>query len=737
MAARAGMRKREARKREEAAEHLDEAATLFRPGVNCWRLARAERAALLVDGEQYFHAFAAAAERARDSIIVLAWDFNSRTLLRCDDAESDDTASDAPARLGDFLNHLARHRRGLEVRILIWDYPMVFGTDREFPSVYGLGWRPHRHVRVRYDNTHPVTGSHHQKIVVIDDAVAFCGGMDLTCKRWDTREHRPRDERRCSEAVPYPPMHDATMMVDGRAARALGELARERWRRATGRHLATNARANDPWPAHVQPDLRRVDVAISRTQPRTDEHEAVREIEALYLDMIAAARKSIYIENQYFTAHRIGEALAARLAEADGPEVVIVLRLLSHGWLEELTMQNLRKALIARLRKVDVHSRLTVCYPHVEGLVDGTCIDVHSKIMVIDDEWLRVGSANVSNRSMGFDTECDLTVQAQGRADVRTAIRSFRDGLLAEHLGVPAERVAREAERTGSVGATIGALASDGRTLRRLDHEPEASDTVMSIAGLADPEQPVELESLIGQFAPRNEVRRHVGHWARVLGLVLLVAGLTALWRLTPLADYLTAERITGWAQAFARERWAPLVVVGAHVVSAAIMFPRPLITLFAVVAFGPWLGFVWSMCGILFAAFLTYLAGTRLDRSLVRRLSGRQLERIIQVLRERGLVAMTALRLVPLAPFAVEGVIAGAIRVKLRDFMIGTGLGMLPGTMAATVFGDQLQAGLRDPGQVNYWLIGGVVLALVAASLLVRRWLLTTELRREPRRGK
>ena len=79
-------------------------------------------------------------------------------------------------------------------------------------------------------------------------------------------------------------------------------------------------------------------------------------------------------------------------------------------------------------------------------------------------------------------------------------------------------------------------------------------------------------------------------------------------------------------------------------------------------------------------------------------------------MLRQRGLVAMTALRLVPLAPFAVEGVIAGAIRITLRDFMLGTALGMLPGTLAATVFGDQLEAALRDPADVNLWLIAGVV---------------------------
>jgi len=331
---------------------------------------------------------------------------------------------------------------------------------------------------------------------------------------------------------------------------------------------------------------------------------------------------------------------------------------------------------------------------------------------------------------MGFDTECDLSVEARDRPEVQRGIVEFRDQLLGEHLGVDGERVAREVRERGSLGAAIEVLRSPGRTLKRLDHEPEASDAVMTIAGLADPEQAVKLENLMGQFAPRSELRRRKGYWLKAAGLVLLIAGLTALWRFTALADYLSADRITAWARRFADEPWAPAAVMATYVPAALILFPRPLITLFAVVAFGPWLGFVYAMFGILVSAFLTYLAGMRLDRGIVRRLSGPQLDRIIRVLRQRGLVAMTALRLVPLAPFAVEGVIAGAIHMRLRDFLLGTAIGMLPGTLAATVFGDQLHAGLQDPGQVNYWLIGGVVVALVVASALVRRWLLTTELR-------
>src|SRR3990170_3344738 len=162
--------------------------SLLRLGYNCWAIARAERAALIVDAKDYFEAFYYAALRAQRSILVLAWDFNSQTRLHFDPA-----AKDAPpVLLGEFLNYLVKRRRGLHVNVLNWDYPMVFGTDREFPPVYGLGgWTPARRVNLRYDDAHPVGASQHQKIVVIDDAIAFCGGIDLTLRRWDCGEHTP------------------------------------------------------------------------------------------------------------------------------------------------------------------------------------------------------------------------------------------------------------------------------------------------------------------------------------------------------------------------------------------------------------------------------------------------------------------------------------------------------------------------------------------------------------------
>ncbi len=709
-------------------------SSIFEPERNCWRIAHADQAAFIIDADAYFKAFVAAAEQAQRSILIAGWDFHSRTRLLCDE-----NGQNCELELGQFLNKLAKRRPELHIHILIWDFPMIFGLDREWAPLAGFGWKPHRRIHFRYDNTHPVSGSHHQKIAVIDDAVAFCGGIDLTCRRWDTCAHAADDQRRVMQGTPYPPFHDLVMAVDSDAALQLGHLVRDRWRRATGEILAPVAAhrgkswrrigrkrpPNARWPSTLQASVADVEVAIARTEPAIDARPGVREIETLYVDMIAAAKRSIYIENQYFTAEKIGAALERRLAEADGPEIIVVVRELSHGWLEELTMQTLRMRLIKKLREADRHGRLRVLYPFIAGLTEGTCIDVHSKMMIVDDEYVRIGSANVANRSMGFDTECDLAIHAD-RDDIAAAIRKLRCELLAEHLGSTPEEVQRQVERTGSLRGAIAALHRDDRTLRPVEVSEDVSPAVLSMISVADPERPVELGSLIKLLSPEIEPTPAASHkWWKLAAAVALLAGLTAMWKLTPLSYWLEAERITSWAREFGDRPWAPVLVMLAYTPACILMFPRPVITLFAVVAFGPWLGFVYAMLGIEFAAWLTYVAGMRFSRATVRRVAGRNLNRIIDVMRRRGLIAMTALRLVPLAPFSVEGVVAGAVRIKLWHFMVGTAIGLLPGTLAATILSDQLQAALKDPGEVNYWLIAAALLLVALATWFVRRWLI------------
>src|SRR5581483_1567414 len=403
--------------------------TITVEGRNCWRRAHARRVAFLVDGEAYFRNVAEAAERARHAIRIVGWDINSGIRLRRDGTPSEP--------LGAFLASLLARRPDLHVNVLDWDFAMIYALEREPVPLVGRTWPNHPRLHFHFDGNHPPGASHHQKIVVIDDAVAFVGGFDLAACRWDTSEHAAVDSRRSDPGYAhYAPFHDVQMMVDGDAAAALGELVRDRWFRATGSRIPPVA-AGDVWPPALAPDVTDVQVAIARTEPAWQARPAVLEVETLYLDAIAAARRTIYLETQYFTAGRIAAALAARLGEADGPEVVVVAPRACTAWLEEATMGTLRERVLRELRAADRHGRLRVGHP----VVPRGDVNVHAKVLIVDDGFLRIGSANASGRSMRFDTECDLAIEADGDARVRNAIAGFRDRLVAEHLGVDPGRV--------------------------------------------------------------------------------------------------------------------------------------------------------------------------------------------------------------------------------------------------------------------------------------------------------
>jgi len=217
--------------------------------------------------------------------------------------------------------------------------------------------------------------------------------------------------------------------------------------------------------------------------------------------------------------------------------------------------------------------------------------------------------------------------------------------------------------------------------------------------------------------------RRRQPAWGKILAVVLACAALAAAWRYTPLSEFITAERIIGWARAVRGVTWAPIVVIALYTPAAFVMFPRPLLTLLTVIAFGPWLGFAYGMAGILVAALATYYAGQLLSRETVKRLAGEKLDDMSKKVRSHGLAAVTAVRIVPAAPFALEGIVAGAARIKLWHYTLGTFLGMLPGVLATSVFGVQITAALEDPSTINWWIVAGVVLAFVLFTYLVRRW--------------
>ncbi|MGI3212950.1 phospholipase D-like domain-containing protein [Roseovarius tibetensis] len=467
------------------------APTILRPGETCWRIETADRLGVIVDAADYFIALRDVLKQAQHSVIMIGWEFDTRIAL---DPRIDSGAE--PNRFGSFLSWLVRRRPDLRIHLLQWDVGLVSILGRGSTPLRLADWMIGRKIRLKLDNAHPAGAAHHQKIIVIDDVLAFCGGIDATADRWDTCAHEddsPFRKRPTSKRA-YGPWHDATCAVDGAAARALGELARTRWEHATGEKMPPPPAVAPLWPDSVDPLLKGAGVAISRTAPAYAGRGAVHEIEALYHAIIAAARRTLYIESQYFASRPLAEAIAARLTEPDGPEIVVINPEVADGWLEEKAMGSARARLLDVVTRADVYGRFRLYTPVTRG---GTPIYVHAKIVVMDDTLLRIGSSNLNNRSLGFDTECDLSVEVTlgmtNEEECRSKIGGFRTALIAEHLGVAPRTVMDTIDaENGSLIAAIEALRGKGRSLVPFV-APEfgtVTDSVLGENDLLDPERP-------------------------------------------------------------------------------------------------------------------------------------------------------------------------------------------------------------------------------------------------------
>ncbi len=464
------------------------------PGV--WRYAHARRVRVVIDGADYFDLIQQAMLKARQRILLIGWDFDTRIhLKRGRRWWQRGWNRTYPSRLGSFILWLNRHRPGLEIRILKWSYGFVKFFGRGSMMLDLLRWWPHRQIDFKFDTAHPVGCSHHQKLVVIDDDFAVCGGIDLTTGRWDTREHLEEEPNRKSpRGEPLIPWHDVTMMMEGEVAAELELLGWARWLRAGGKVLSQPER--DPgsaWPDGLVPHFEDVEVGIARTRAAYDEDPNVDEVEQLFLQQIAGAQRFVYIENQYFTSRTICEAIARRIAEPDPPEFVIVMPRTADGWAEAQVMDPARAELVEALEALDRNDSFHIYVP-VSGQ---TPIYVHAKLMIVDDRMLRIGSANMNNRSMGLDSECDVFIDCDrpGNAHAEGTIRTIRESLLAEHLGLVEEDVAPLIETNGGIAGMIAAVGnSNARHLRPFhpgEHDEWATD--LALRQTLDPEEPEEL----------------------------------------------------------------------------------------------------------------------------------------------------------------------------------------------------------------------------------------------------
>lgn len=700
------------------ATHDRAAKTLFEPGRNVWRVERACRARVLIDAAAYFAALRAAMLKAEHSICIVGWDIDSRTELVGETGEADDGF---PKTLGSFLTALVERKPDLSIKLLIWDYALFYSVERELMPSLSLGWNTPPQVELCFDNTLPMAASHHQKIVVIDGALAFSGGLDLTIRRWDTAQHEPENAHRADPAgTPYPPFHDVQMMVDGPAAAALCELVQARWKRHANETLPSCERDGDPWPENETPDFRDISIGISRTQPPYAGEAEAREIENLFTDMFDAAERTLYLENQFLTCCKFAGQLAERLHEKPDLELVLVAPRTHHTWFEHKTMLAGRVRFMQILREEGVADRVRLLYPGV-GSGDRTAdVMVHAKVTIADDRWLRVGSANLCNRSMGTDTECDLTVEARTEAE-RKSVATIRNRLVGEHCGATEEEVAAALARDGSLIAAIESLDGREARLRPInDGDLSEKDMIPQIETLADPAHPIT--AALSGFAEDPSEARDLSRFVKLGIAVLLVIALVLTWRLTPLAALTDIEMLKTTLAAAEQSAWGPLVVICIFILAGLVAFPVTLLIAATAAAFDGWQGLVYASSGTLASALVTYSIGRRFGAERLRSMMGPRINALSEKIAAQGIFAVATLRLVPIAPFTLVNLVAGAARIRVIDYTLGTILGLAPGIVLLSALGRQMATILKAPSLGDVAMLLGLLIAWGGLSFLMQR---------------
>lgn len=449
--------------------------TILREGDTCWRKARADAAAFLVDGADYFAAVKAAMLSARRSIWVLAWTFDALTRMQPDKIERSG-APETADRLGLLLRRTAALNPAIDVRVLCWNMPPVIAAPGGFQAARAAAFFVGSRVQFRLDSSLPASACHHQKVIVIDGRLAFVSGGDLSTDRWDTCDHDDVDpRRRLPNLRRYPARHDVATMMEGPIARECGQLFADRWERSGGGRLDVpppDYSEESPWPAGVTPDLIGETIGLARTEPNWKTHTSVHEGLRLHLAAIAAAKRSIYLENQYLTAPTIVEALRRRLAEDDGPEIVTIGPEASPSFFDRMTMDSARMAAIGALTEADVHGRFSAYTARTRS---DQPIIVHSKVTIIDDSFLRIGSANLNNRSQGLDTECDMAVEAdlgEAGAETRETIVTFRNLMIGHYLERNLLEVEEALRQAGTMAGAIALLDRDPPRLKPVEPRP-------------------------------------------------------------------------------------------------------------------------------------------------------------------------------------------------------------------------------------------------------------------------
>jgi phosphatidylserine/phosphatidylglycerophosphate/cardiolipin synthase-like enzyme/uncharacterized membrane protein YdjX (TVP38/TMEM64 family) len=689
-----------------------------------WKRSLANKGAFITNGADYYRAFREVLIQAEEYVCILAWDLTGDIELVRGESPDDEL----PTKIADFLHALLDQKPDLEIYILLWDYSMVYLAEREWLPFSKFQRNPHPRLHLVTDSAINAGASHHQKVVLVDGQLAFNGGLDFSKWRWDTDAHAPRDSRRVDpDGKTYQPYHDIQAIVTGPAARSLDELCRARWKRATGNVAPWpgSGSGKERWPISIEVQFENEPAVFALTYSAYKDYPAVTQIETLHLERIAVAERYIYLENQYLSSHAITNALVKRLGEPDGPEIALIITRDTGGWLEEGTLGLLRSRLLEKLQKADTYGRFTAYYPQV-GDGDGheSEVYVHAKAMICDDATLLHGSANLSNRSMKVDSE---VVMVLGLDEPASVARTMLHRLLSIHLDQNEAAIRQSLESSGSIHKTIRQLRADSNhQLRDLQYSPlNSAQRKLADTQMLDPDDPIDLGYWLRKSI-RTEVkatlRRNWRRYARIAASLLVIflagLGLKEAW-----GNTINQEDVENFFISINESPWVLPILFIIFFLSGLTALSINLILVSSTLVIGPWAAFGCGFSGSLLSAVAAFYIGKVAGKPILKKLFADRLEALSRKISERGVLSVALLRLVPIAPFVVINLVAGLSGLRIKTFVLGSCLGMIPGMLGVVFVTFQAKSTYTDPSWQTWLYLALGVFALIGLGIGVRRF--------------
>lgn len=711
---------------------------VFKVGRNCWQRAEAEYAAVVIDAEAYYRALHEAIRKARYSIFIIGWDIDSRIRLLRGDEER---ACPWPSVISELIAHKARFNPQLMVYLLRWDSSLAFFSKRELTLKQVWDQKTPDNVRTWLDSSIPMGGCQHQKVVVVDDELAFCGGMDVSVQRWDTRAHEPGDSRREDEAGSYDAHHDVQAVVAGPIVEHFANLVRWRWNRVADepavalRQVQYQNLTQPPpsWPDSVTPLFRNISCAIARTIPFMDDVQPVQEVRQMFLELIKEAEDIVYLEHQFASRQEIAEALNARLKEVNGLRVLLISSYLPQGtfeceayWASRIDFKKILEEGIEPGRVLLLYSSI----PEEDGHICHKRI--HSKVTAVDDKYLIVGSANISNRSMCLDTECDLVFAARTEKQ-RKQIANLRNDLIGEHCGRSAEETALLLDHP-NLDHLMEPTGEKCYRLSEVQDELFTNQALQSVMQtFSDPEEP-----MMPSLRLKNGKRVYFGNPSRrmitIMGLALLAALLLGVvYLIYEFAPNVDSAQLKHFLETSRDTWWALPAVLLVYVIGGITFFPVTVLSVIVAAIFGPILGPLYGIAGALLSAALLFGVGHILGLRGLRGFGGPKIRLLDEKFRSGGIIGIAALRMLPIAPYSLVNLVAGISSVGLIQFLVGTFLGMFPTMVAKGLVGDSLVQIFINPTPltVSYLILG--ILAWISVAVLCQKLANRYQQRRAP----